>query len=87
MEQRTGKLPAVAIQLLPKKPTAKARGALDCSVKLRGVPAMLWLWAASQHSQNSQLLPNFTFSVLFWVFFVGFFFSRQRQSPNLSARM
>lgn len=41
MEQKTEKLPTLAVRLLPEKPTAKARGALGCSDKLRGVPAML----------------------------------------------
>lgn len=87
MEQKTEKLPTLAVRLLPEKPTAKARGALGCSDKLRGVPAMLWICAASQHSQNSQLLPNFTYTLLLVFCFFFFFSSRQRQSPSLSARI
>lgn len=41
MEQKTEKLPTLAVRLPPEKPTAKARRALGCSDKLRGVPAML----------------------------------------------
>lgn len=81
MEQKTEKLPTLAVRLLPEKPTAKARGALGCSDKLRGVPAMLWICAASQHSQNSQLLPNFTYTVLLLFFF---FFSPDKGSLQVS---
>lgn len=82
MEQKTEKLPTLAVRLLPEKPTAKARGALGCSDKLRGVPAMLWICAASQHSQNSQLLPNFTYTVLLLFFF--FFFYPDKGSLQVS---